>query len=332
MADKKKYLDLDGLDIYNQKVAPIDSPEFTSSISMGRKEGSTVGANSVAVGTNVVASGKYSHAEGYNTTALYNQHAQGHYNNTTTATAYTNTGTSTGTAFVIGNGTSDSVSNAFRITGEGVVYGGNYNSSGADYTEFEEWADGNPDNEDRIGYFVTYDENSTKKIRKANADDWILGVYSGTPCIIGNADEDWMGRYITDEFGRKIQEEFEYEMEIPETVEKEVTDEETGETRTVLETVIRKETKTGVKWKENPDYDSTKEYTQRAERPEWATIGWMGVIHVRDDGTCQPHGYCKVADGGIATAAEPDEGSYLHPIFKVIDRASDNVIRAVIRF
>jgi hypothetical protein len=79
--------------------APIANPEFTGSISLGRKANTTVGSNSVAVGYNVtasniaahaegsgtVASGYYSHAEGLTTTASSpNSHAEG-YNSTASA-------------------------------------------------------------------------------------------------------------------------------------------------------------------------------------------------------------------------------------------------------
>lgn len=60
--------------------ADIDSPAFTSSISMGRKAETTIGTNSVATGTGVTASGNYSHAEGSGTTASgANSHAEGYY-------------------------------------------------------------------------------------------------------------------------------------------------------------------------------------------------------------------------------------------------------------
>ena len=50
----------------------------TNSISMGREEGSTIGVRSVAVGSNVTASGDYSHAEGFYTEANNNySHAEG---------------------------------------------------------------------------------------------------------------------------------------------------------------------------------------------------------------------------------------------------------------
>lgn len=58
--------------------APVNSPAFTGSISMGRDDESTVGANSVATGENVIAAGLRSHAEGERTSATgNNSHAEG---------------------------------------------------------------------------------------------------------------------------------------------------------------------------------------------------------------------------------------------------------------
>ena len=312
-----------------------------AAISMGRKADTTVGTKSFAFGNDVTASGKgshaigygvtasgdYSHAEGEGTTALTNQHAQGHYNNTTNATANSTSGTSTGTAFVIGNGTSSSKSNAFRVRGDGVIYATNATvQTGADYAEYFEWSDGNPNEEDRVGYFVTFDEDNPEKIRIASKDDYILGIVSGMPNIIGNGDECWKQRYILDDFGRYIEEAFEYEVEVPEVVEKEVEDEETGETKIVEEVVIHKETKIGTKWKENPEYDPTQPYIPRDKRAEWSAIGMLGVLSVRNDGTCQVNGYCKCTDGGIATACEKGEGAY-----RVIKIVSDNIVKVVLK-
>ena len=180
-------------------------------------------------------------------------------------------------------------------------------STGADYAEYFEWADKNPNDEDRVGYFVTFDENDPEKIRYANEGDYILGIVSGTPNVIGNDDNGWSNRYILDEFGRRIEEEFEFE----ETV----IDEETGEETTV--------TKTGTKWEENPDYDESKPYVPRKERPEWSAIGMLGVLSVYDDGTCQVNGYCKCSDNGVATSSEDG--------YRIIARVSDNIIKIVFR-
>ena len=60
------------------KYAPIDSPRFTGSISLGRSENSLVGKNSVSVGGENIASDDYAFAEGYRTHASkYASHAEG---------------------------------------------------------------------------------------------------------------------------------------------------------------------------------------------------------------------------------------------------------------
>ena len=271
-----------------------------------------VGKASCSFGGSTIAKGDYSQSFGYVTQALTNQMAIGHFNSHTKALENTLTGTSTGTAFVIGNGAGDSLSNAFRVTGEGKIYATNSSvNTGADYAEYFEWVDGNTDNEDRVGRFVTFDESNPEKIRFANENDYILGIVSGMPSVIGNGDECWKRRYILDEFGRYITEKFEYEEIIG-------FNEETGEEIT--------ETKTGTKWKENPEYDDTKDYKPRAERQEWSAIGMMGVLYVYDDGTCQVNGYCKCADGGIATACERGVDT-----FRVIERVKDNIIKVVLK-
>ena len=248
------------------------------------------------------ASGENSFATGYNTEALANQMSAGHHNDITIATANNTSGTSTGTAFVIGNGTSSAKSNAFRVTGEGATYAKNaYNATGADYAEFAEWADGNPDNEDRRGYFVTFDEEKPNMIRKANTNDtYILGVVSANPCIIGNSDECWLRKNLFDEFGSPIYE----------------TIEETTDEGVIL---VRQQ-------KINPEYDPTKQYTHRKDRKEWSAVGWIGILAVRDDSTCQVGGYCTCNTDGIATQAEPSRFNY-----RVVERVTENVIKVAVK-
>ena len=271
------------------------------------------GSYSHAEGYETNAEGTMSHAEGYGTTALAYQHAQGHNNNTNTATEGNSYGTSSGTAFVIGNGTQWSRANAFRVTYEGAVYAQSaYNAIGADYAEFFEWLDGNAEMEDRRGYFVTLDGD---KIKIAKKGDYILGVISCNPSVIGNADEEWVGRYITDEFGLFVTEEFEYEEKTNEIV----IDEKTNEPNVVEKTTV----KIGTKYKENPSYDSTRAYIQRQDRPEWDAVGMLGVLHIRDDGTCQVNGYCEVSDSGTATASNTG--------YRVIKRVNENVVKIIFR-
>jgi hypothetical protein len=88
---------------------------------------------------------------------------------------------------------------------------------------------------DRVGYFVTPAKEDPTKITIADTgDEYILGVVSGAPCVIGNGDCDvWNGMVLKDDFGRIIYNE------------------------------------PGVP-RYNPEYDPTQEYISRKDRKEWA--------------------------------------------------------------
>lgn len=334
-------------DITNLGIASTSSPVFTSSMSMTRKEGTTVGSysiaagyqveasgfGSVALGTETIASGRSSIALGEGTQATNsrscalglrtvatgpaaytegsdtiakgtNSHASG---DTTIATSWSqfslgrfnkDDGNATnvlGNYFIIGNGSNDtSRSNCFRITSHGAAYGlSAFQSSGADYAEYFEWLDGNLNNEDRVGYFVTM--QGSKIIKAESNEDYILGIVSAQPCIIGNSDEDWLGRWKHDEFGRFLTRKIE-------------SDEVMGE-----------------EYIPNPDYDSNQVYVERKDRKEWSAIGMMGVLAVRDDGTCKVNGFCTVKEGGIATTTSDRNG------YRVIERVTENIVKVVFR-
>ena len=200
-----------------------------------------------AEGLFTIASGEGSHAEGTDTEASnFSSHSAGKYNaSMITGGALNNT---TGTAFVVGNGTSSSLrSNAFSVQYDGTVKAKSTitASTTADYAEFFEWLDENPNNEDRVGYFVTLDGNKIK-IASDN-DDYILGIVSGEPFVLGNGDCDtWNGMYLHDEFRRTIYEPAPKveKVEIKEEREETYIDEETGEEKTrTVEVVVGHEFK-----------------------------------------------------------------------------------------
>jgi hypothetical protein len=234
----------------------------------------------------------------YNSVLLGNtgQAVIGKYN--VSKSGYTLTSNS-GSALIVGNGTSVSNrSNAFRVDVSGQVYGGTYNSSGADYAKYYEWEDENTNNEDRVGLFVTL---HGKKIVVATPNDEVFGVVSAVPGIVDNAaSESWSNMYMKDAFGRKI----------TQTVVVEETTDENG-------TVVPKHEETT--YVINPDYDPNQTYIPREERPEWDAVGLLGNVVVIDDGTCVVDKYCKVTDGGIATYSE-DRG------FRVMARIDDTHI------
>ena len=213
---------------------------------------------------------------------------------------------STRTVFIVGTDAS-ARANAFRVTTDGYCRGQNaFSGSGADYAEYFEWADGNPDGEDRRGYFVTLEG---RKIRKATgADAYILGVISTTPAMIGNTYSDlWQGMYVTDIFGERLKETIEVEA---------ATDPDTGE-------VIPAHTET--RFKLNPEYDPAQPYVGRHERPEWGAVGIVGQLVAIDDGTCTVNGYCKVTDSGTGTQSEE------RTAYRVMERLDDTHIRIFLR-
>ena len=209
--------------------------------------------------------------------------------------------------FIIGNGSyaSTSRSNAFRVDSSGRVYAKSaVNSTGADYAELFEWLDGNPENEDRIGLFVTLDG---EKIRLANADDdYILGAISGMPGVVGNNhSETWQGMWLTDIYGRVQKHTVHLDAEYDDdgNVIREECD--------IVEPII------------NPDYNPDEKYVPREERKEWGIVGMMGQLIVIDDGTCEVNGNCTVGDGGTATASESG--------WRVIARIDDTHVKVLFR-
>lgn len=172
--------------------------------------------------------------------------------------------------FNIGNGQEKDgtliQNSAMQVDFSGNVYaGGAYKTIGADYAEYFEWLDGNVDNQDRIGLFVTLDGD---KIKLANKDDYILGVISANPSIVGNSAElDWHDKYKTDVYGRLIYDESH-------------------------NPIVSK------------NYNDTLEYVPRGARKEYSKVGLLGQLVVQDDGTCEVNGYCTASVNGVTTKSD----------------------------
>lgn len=312
------------------------------------------GFGSHSEGCNTTAKGDYSHAGGYGTIAnecqyavgCYNKEYAGRYSESVIYTTYD--GPEAATAFVIGCGTSDTArANALRTTTDGKTRGLQaFLSSGADFAEYMEWEDGNPDNEDRRGRMVAYaltdaecvveeieivdpvtHEKKTVEavvrekmppIRYATSFDECIGVVSSSGAFIGNsASEEWNSRYVRDIFGEKIVQ----AVLIPEETKTYNTieiDKETGEEVTVEKTEVIPEHWVN-QYVLNPHYDPEAEYIEREHRKEWSPVGFHGQIVAVDDGTCVVGGYCSPAENGIATASETG--------FRVIQRLDRNHVR-----
>ena len=151
-----------------------------------------------------------------------------------------------------------------------------------DFAEYFEWADGNPDNEDRVGLMV---QLNGEKIEPAQSFENVIGIVSGNPSFVADsAALDWYKRYQKDNFGRYI-------------------------VNAIGDMV------------ENPEYDNTKTYIPREQRPEWSTVSILGKVYVRHDGNVQTGGFATLGENGIATS-----GTSGYRVLKRVDNESALVL------
>ena len=190
---------------------------------------------------------------------------------------------------------------SFRVRGDGTIFADvGTIATPADYAEMFEWADGNPNSEDRTGHTVSLVGN---KIKIAETGDTVIGVVSAAPMIVGDgAPFRWANAHLTDDFGRVLLEDY----EVVEWIEKDpgefhvetdsmgkqtiIVDREGGEKNhsypsnkvpdgitapvDAAKTILKRQMK-------NPDWDESVSYTPRQERIEWSAIGLVGKLRVK---------------------------------------------------
>ena len=263
-----------------------------------------LGTNSVASGVAAFAAGNSAQATGSYSVSLGNGTIASAANQTVVG-SYNSSSSSTANRFIVGGGDSSTRSNAMRVNTSGQVFGtGAFVSSGADYAELFEWEDGNPNDEDRRGLFVTL---NGKYIAIANSsDEYILGIISSNPCIIGDSQsEEWHGKYVRDEFGQIVTE----DVLVPTITDENgivIQEEHTEEIAIISE-----------------DFDDTKTYIPRLERSEWDAVGLLGKLIVKDDGSANVNDYLTTTTGGIGTK------STRKTRFRVMERLDDNLVMVI---
>ncbi len=269
------------------------------------------GDGALAIGNFSEASGNFSFASGQSArafsqaSAAIGNYAEAYADNQVALGCYNVTSSSITDKLIIGKGEHNAKANCFRVTHTSVYASGSYNASGADYAEMFEWLDGNLQKEDRAGRFVTLDG---AKIRLAGPeDDYILGIVSGNPSVVGDVhDDQWQGMYLYDIFGRPIWEDVDVQEEL---------DPDGG---------IIRPAHTEHRQKLNPAYDPTQTYLPRSQRPEWAAVGLLGKLVALDDGSCQVNGWCTVGVDSQATA------SLERTRYRVMSRLDESHIRVLI--
>lgn len=184
--------------------------------------------------------------------------------------------------------------------------GGFANNAGFDFAEYFEWADGNQEGKDRIGYMVklTMDLEKDKdgnpitdeegnyiqtynKIELATSFDECIGVTTSTYGFVCDSQVlDWQGKYVKDPFGRP---------ELDEDGNLQISE----------------------------DYDVSKEYVPREFRKEWTPVGMMGKILTRQDGTLVVGGYATCSNGVAVNST--DEG------YRVLKIINENVALLLVK-
>lgn len=275
----------------------------------GHSEGQSTTASgfcSHSEGSATTSSGYYSHAEGWGTIAKgKNQTAMGKYNIGDTTSL-----------LIVGKGSKATPSNALTLSSSGNLWvAGTVTSAGADYAEYFEWVDGNPNAEDRVGMIVTLEGD---KIRLANDGDDYIGIVSGTAMVLGdNYEWEWKYKYVTDNHGRIV-----YDEPVEEFAEyTDYVDPSNPETWKI----IKESTGRHSYPKINPEYDPTKEYLSRSDRKEWDAVGMIGKLHVNDDGSCVVGSYAKVGTNGIATLSTDKTN------MRVMKRITDNIVLVLLK-
>lgn len=183
----------------------------------------------------------------------------------------------------------------FKVTTTGSVAsdGGTTMTTPADYAEMFEWADGNPNAEDRVGLSVAL---VGEKIKVAEEGDIPIGIVSGNPAVLGDAgDLRWVDQYVRDEFNRPV-------YEFVELIEWEEDEGDAKRLRTyyadTLNGVVPPEharREVVQRRKVNPAFNPSVGYTPRKDRKEWSAVGLMGKLRLRDGQKVAPH-WMKMRD------------------------------------
>ena len=181
----------------------------------------------------------------------------------------------------------------FKVRGDGEVSAdGSFSGGGADYAEFFEWNDGNSSNEDRVGYSVSLVNG---KIKIAESGETIIGVISGNPSVVGDAQElYWQGKYEKDEYGRDVYEDYtqtewveskDNGTDTPEQIKHSYQTDKipSGISAPSDATVVSKDEDGNNlrRRKRSSSYDESLTYIPRSERKEWACVGLMGKVRIK---------------------------------------------------
>jgi hypothetical protein len=180
----------------------------------------------------------------------------------------------------------------FLLRGDGNAFADvAWNGGGADYAEYFEWSDGNPHDQDRRGWSVVLESGKIRPAQETDSLEHIIGVVSTQPVVVGDsAWNDWNHKYLKDDLGSDIWEEY----QILAWQETQTVAQVYGEPQSQIVTIEYPADeipdhvqvpdhaliKTQRRRKLNPDYDPHRTYVSREDRKEWSPVGLMGKLRI----------------------------------------------------
>jgi hypothetical protein len=94
---------------------------------------------------------------------------------------------------------------AARIDADGRASTHGWSGSGSGYGEHMEWSDGNPDEEDRVGWTVVLEGGRIRRAAASDPAEAVIGVIAADANAAGAAAwSHWSGKYLCDDFGRPL--------------------------------------------------------------------------------------------------------------------------------
>jgi hypothetical protein len=228
--------------------------------------------------------------------------------------------TANGNIFAVSGYVGGANTTVFLVDEDGDIHYDGSDAGAYDYAEMFEWEDGNPDNEDRVGYSVSL---VGKKIKKAEEGETVIGIVSAVPAVCGDSPMEWQKRYKTDEWGRKIHKEvdcvkFEIQHESEPAEYYEENDDipegkEVGDVKKEAVYITKEKHYEGdgipselpdnaVTYKKlisqnSDEYDPSQEFIPRKERKEWSPVGLVGKLRMRK-GQPTSSSWIKMEDEG----------------------------------
>lgn len=186
------------------------------------------------------------------------------------------------------------------------------------YSEMYEW-ENVPEQNFRLGRFVTFSENSPEKIRPVSKNtDVVIGITTVNSLCDSDDPTEWKYKNMCNEYGDMY-----------------LTKERLAVGTKVYDQMNEMNFIKTYPWEHfvtipNKNYNPDAKYVKRTNRQEWIRVNLMGKAIVFDDGKCKPGGWCMPYSGklkelqGTAIPAESKDAS--PNTFYVIGRISEKTI------